>query len=128
MLVTAEAIRAAYETHLRPFVRHTPLFTSASIARKAGCDDLYLKMENLQRTGSFKIRGATCRVAQMTEDERQRGVITASAGNHAQGVALAAREAGVAATVFMPQFAGSIAKIQATENYGATVNSRGREL
>ena len=119
-MVTAQAIREAYETHLRPFVRHTPLFTSASIARKAACDDLYLKMENLQRTGSFKIRGATCRIAQMTESERAHGVITASAGNHAQGVALAARNFGVGATVYMPQ-TGSIAKIQATENYGATV-------
>jgi threonine dehydratase len=119
-LVTVEAIREAYEAHLRPFVWHTPLFTSASIARKANCEQLYLKMENLQRTGSFKIRGATCRVAQMTVDERQRGVITASAGNHAQGVALAARNAGVTATVYMPRN-GSIAKIQATENYGAAV-------
>jgi threonine dehydratase len=119
-MVTAEAIREAYETHLKPFVRHTPLFTSASIARKATCEDLYLKMENLQRTGSFKIRGATCRVAQMSEEERKRGVITASAGNHAQGVALAARNFGVTATVYMPR-TGSIAKIQATENYGATV-------
>ncbi|MBC8102583.1 MAG: threonine ammonia-lyase [Cytophagales bacterium] len=119
-LITATAIRAAYEAYIRPVVRHTPLFTSASIARKVGCEDLHLKMENLQRTGSFKIRGATCRIAQLTDEERLQGVITASAGNHAQGVALAARTAGVAATVFMPRN-GSIAKIQATENYGATV-------
>ena len=120
-MITAEAIREAHPT-IRPFVRHTPLYTSATLAARVGlpADDLRLKMENLQRTGSFKIRGATRRMQTLTEAERSRGVVTASAGNHAQGVALAAREAGVSATVFMPQFA-SIAKIQATEGYGATV-------
>ena len=120
-LVTVEAIRAAFPA-VAERVRHTPLYTSGSLAVRVGlpADNLYLKMENLQRTGSFKIRGATQRMLTLTERERERGVITASAGNHAQGVALAAREAGVSATVFMPRFA-SLAKIQATEGYGATV-------
>jgi threonine dehydratase, medium form len=123
-LVTAEAMRRAYAGVLRERIRRTPLYTSASIAERCGCPargaTLHLKMENLQRTGSFKIRGATHKISTLTPDERQRGVLTASAGNHAQGVALAARDAGVPATVFMPRVA-SIAKIQATENYGATV-------
>jgi threonine dehydratase len=120
-LVSAEQIRAAYPA-VRERARRTPLYTSASIARRIGMDpaNLFLKMENLQRTGSFKIRGATQRVLALTDDERTRGVLTASAGNHAQGVALAARDAGISATVFMPRTA-SIAKIQATEGYGATV-------
>lgn len=127
-MVTAEEIAAAYPA-IRPQVRHTPLYTSATLASRVGlpADALRLKMENLQRTGSFKIRGATRRMQTLMGDEKARGVVTASAGNHAQGVALAAREAGVAATVFMPQFA-SIAKIQATENYGATVNLEGENF
>jgi threonine dehydratase len=118
--VSLAQIQAAYERFVRPNVRRTPLYTSASVAEQVGCPGLFLKMENLQRTGSFKIRGATNRVAHLTDDERPRGVVTASAGNHAQGVALAARDAGVKATVFMPRTA-SIAKIDATESYGATV-------
>jgi threonine dehydratase len=121
--VTADVIRAAYP-YVAERVRHTPLFTSGSIAARIGegipMDALRLKMENLQRTGSFKIRGATYKMATLTDDERRRGVVTASAGNHAQGIALAAREADISATVFMPTVA-SIAKIQATENYGARV-------
>lgn len=120
-LVTPAAIQQIYP-YIRERTRHTPLYTSATIAGKVGIphEQFFLKMENLQRTGSFKIRGATCRVQALTETERERGVITASAGNHAQGVALAARDAGVRATVYMPRTA-SIAKIQATEGYGATV-------
>lgn len=84
-------------------------------------------MESLQRTGSFKVRGATHKVATLTDAEKTRGVLTASAGNHAQGLALAAREAGVACTVFMPETA-SIAKIQATQGYGATVVLAGTDF
>lgn len=123
-LVSADQIEAAHRTVLAGRVRRTPLFTSQSIALATGCPahgaTLHLKMENLQRTGSFKVRGATWKVHTLSDAEKARGVMTASAGNHAQGVALAAREAGVAATVYMPRTA-SIAKIQATENYGATV-------
>jgi threonine dehydratase len=120
-MVTAHQIHAAYPA-VRRHVRHTPLYTSATVADRADIppDRLFLKMESLQRTGSFKIRGATCRMLTLTDEEKQRGVITASAGNHAQGVALAARDANVRATVYMPRTA-SIAKIQATEGYGAEV-------
>src|SRR6478609_6430796 len=80
-----------------------------------------LKAENLQRTGSFKIRGAYVRLSRLTEEERARGVVAASAGNHAQGVALAAQILGIKATVFMPEQA-ALPKIGATRGYGATVH------
>ncbi|MDX1931862.1 MAG: threonine ammonia-lyase [Capsulimonadales bacterium] len=120
-MIGNKEIETAYAA-IRSVVRHTPLYRSGSVARRAGIPDdaLFLKMENLQRTGSFKIRGASWRVRRMTPEERSRGVVTASAGNHAQGVALAARDAGIAATIFMPRTA-SIAKIHATESYGGKV-------
>ena len=86
-----------------------------------------LKCENLQRTGSFKIRGAYMRMSRLTEEERARGVVAASAGNHAQGVALAAQLLGIKATVFMPEGA-PIPKEKATRGYGADVVFHGRYL
>ncbi len=82
--------------------------------------DVRLKCENLQRTGSFKIRGAANRIAALSAHERARGVIAASAGNHAQGVAVAAREHGVRATIVMPRTT-PLAKVEATRGYGAEV-------
>jgi threonine dehydratase len=81
---------------------------------------VHLKAENLQRTGSYKIRGAYNRLARLSEEERARGVVAASAGNHAQGVALAARELGIRATIFMP-IGVALPKLQATRDYGAEV-------
>ena len=120
-LVLVDAIRAAYPA-LRDSVHRTPLFVNRSLTERCGLPShsLHLKMENFQRTGSFKIRGALHRLSQLTETEKAAGVVAASAGNHAQGVALAAQITGVRATVFMPEFA-SIAKIQATRRYGAEV-------
>ena len=86
-----------------------------------------LKCENLQRTGSFKIRGAYVRMLRLTEEERARGVVAASAGNHAQGVALAAQLLGIRATVFMPAGA-PIPKLNATRGYGAEVVFHGSYL
>src|SRR4249919_2855113 len=86
-----------------------------------------LKCENLQRTGSFKIRGAYVRLSRLTAEERARGVVAASAGNHAQGVALAARMLGIKATVFMPEGA-PIPKLNATRGYGADVIFHGSIL
>jgi threonine dehydratase len=97
----------------------TPLYSSETLSRRAGMP-VFLKAENLQRTGSFKIRGAVNRIAALTDEQREAGVVTASAGNHGQAVALAAREAGVAATVFMPQDA-PMAKVDATRSYCAEV-------
>jgi threonine dehydratase len=99
--------------------RVTPVFSSETLSRRSA-RPVILKAENLQRTGSFKIRGAVNKLATLTEAERGAGVVTASAGNHGQAVALAARETGVEATVFMPQDA-PMAKVDATRSYGAEV-------
>jgi threonine dehydratase len=99
--------------------RHTPLDYSHTFSSMTGAD-VHLKLETFQRTGAFKIRGATNRIATLGESERAAGVVTASAGNHAQGVALAATRMGVDAKVVMPEDA-PIAKVKATRNYGAEV-------
>ncbi|PYI55884.1 threonine ammonia-lyase [Paenibacillus flagellatus] len=100
-------------------VHRTPLVHSQTFSRMAGCE-LYMKMENMQRTGAFKVRGAMNKIASLTPEERAAGVVTASAGNHAQGVALAAAQAGIRSTVVMPTGAPD-AKVSATEEYGSTV-------
>jgi threonine dehydratase len=97
----------------------TPIHYSETFSARAGRKVL-LKAENLQRTGAFKIRGAVNRIAALTEAERAAGVVAASAGNHGQAVAWAAREVGVSATVFMPEDA-PMAKVEATRSYGAAV-------
>ena len=88
---------------------------------------VFLIPENLQRAGSFKIRGAFNRLSKLTQEERDLGVVAASAGNHAQGVALAARMLGIRATVFMPQGA-TIPKVEATKGYGAEVEFAGSSI
>jgi len=103
--------------------RHTPLERSRTFSEMSGAD-VRLKLENFQRTGAFKIRGAMNRVATLSDAEREAGVVTASAGNHAQGVALAAQRAGVDATVVMPKFA-PVSKVKATRGYGASVRLEG---
>lgn len=100
--------------------RRTPLETSRYLAEVTGAPMVYLKCENLQRTGAYKLRGAYQLMSQLTEEERSRGVVAASAGNHAQGVAFAARELGIRATIFMP-LGVALPKLQATRNYGANV-------
>jgi threonine dehydratase len=97
--------------------RVTTVYSSETLSRLTGAR-VWLKAENLQRTGSFKIRGAVNKIAQLNDAERAAGVIAASAGNHGQAVAWAARELGIAATVFMPQDA-PMAKVEATRSYGA---------
>lgn len=104
-------------------IRRTPLLYSHSFSNLLGCP-VHLKAENLQRTGSFKIRGASNKLAQLPPDQAARGVIAASAGNHAQGVALAASLRGIACTVVMPETA-SLAKYEATLGYGAIVIRHG---
>jgi len=99
--------------------RETPLEYSDTFSKRTGAD-VHLKLENFQRTGSFKIRGATNKIAQLSDAEREAGVVTASAGNHAQGVALAATRAGVDSTIVMPEHA-PISKVNATREYGAEV-------
>lgn len=97
----------------------TPMVESRWLSGVTGVP-VHLKCENLQRTGSFKVRGAAVRIGRLSEEERARGVVAASAGNHAQGVALAAQQHGIAATVFMPEGA-PIPKERATRGYGAEV-------
>ena len=115
-------IREARE-RVSDVARHTPLERSRSFSEMSGAD-LHLKLENFQRTGAFKIRGAMNRIQTLSETEREAGVVTASAGNHAQGVALAASRAGVDATVVMPKFA-PVSKVKATRGYGASVRLEG---
>jgi threonine dehydratase len=121
-LVSVEQVRAAREL-LRGVVRETPMTYSSVLAAISG-GPVYLKCENLQRTGSFKIRGAYVRIHGLSEIERAAGVVAASAGNHAQGVALGASLHGTKATVFMPNKA-PLPKIEATRAYGAQVHLYG---
>ncbi len=104
---------------IRPHVYHTPLLPSRTIGAKCGAK-VFLKAENLQRSGAYKIRGATYKLSRLTPEERERGVIAASAGNHAQGVAIAAASLGIPCTIVMPTNA-PLAKVTATQGYGATV-------
>ncbi|WP_100811471.1 MULTISPECIES: threonine ammonia-lyase [unclassified Microbacterium] len=104
---------------LRDVVSHTPLEYSQHLTEVLGVP-VHLKLENLQRTGSFKIRGAAYRLSRLTPEERARGVVAASAGNHAQGVALAAQALGIPATIFMP-LGVPVPKLLATRGYGAEV-------
>ena len=113
---TLAEIEAARE-RIEGRARVTPVYGSATLSRETGRDVL-LKAENLQRTGSFKIRGAMNRLATLSPDERAAGVVAASAGNHGQAVAWAARELGLHATIFMPQDA-PMAKVEPTVGYGA---------
>ncbi|MFE6256160.1 threonine ammonia-lyase [Agromyces sp. NPDC057865] len=99
--------------------RRTPMESSQYLAERLGLP-VYLKCENLQRTGSYKLRGASNRIAALSDAERARGVVAASAGNHAQGVAYAAREGGIRATIFMP-VGVALPKLDATRAYGADV-------
>jgi threonine dehydratase len=107
------------EPRVRETSRHTPTEYSNTFSDMTGAE-VHLKMENRQRTGSFKIRGATNRIATLPEEAREAGVVTASAGNHAQGVALAASREGVDSTIVMPENA-PFAKVEATRDYGAAV-------
>jgi threonine dehydratase len=117
-LVQPDDVIAAREV-LRPVISPTPVLYSRVLSERLG-GPVYLKCENLQRTGSFKVRGAYVRIARLSAAERERGVIAASAGNHAQGVAFAARLLGARATVVMPSRA-PIPKVEATRGYGASV-------
>ena len=124
-LVSVDTIREARRL-LESVVRKTPMEHARDLEAPHG-GPVYLKCENLQRTGSFKIRGAYTRIHGLTEEERARGVVAASAGNHAQGVALAASLLGANATVFMPERA-PLPKLAATRGYGADVHLHGDVL
>ncbi len=116
---TAPGLKEIQEAaaRLEGVARVTPVYGTETLSKLIG-REVSLKAENLQRTGSFKIRGAVNKIATLTDAEKRAGVVAASAGNHGQAVAWAAREAGVRATVFMPQDA-PMAKVEPTKNYGA---------
>ena len=122
---SAEAVRRAAEL-LEGVAIRTPVEESRWLSRIAG-GPVLLKAENLQRAGSFKIRGAYVRMTGLTADERSRGVVAASAGNHAQGVALAAQLLGIRAVVYMPNGA-PLPKEKATRGYGAEVRFSGSTI
>ncbi len=111
---------------LAPHIIPTPLVYSPLFSRRFG-GDVYLKMENLQKTGSFKIRGAAHKLLKRSGEIGPRGVVAASAGNHAQGVAIAARDAGIPAVIVMPEWA-SISKQEATRGYGGQVILHGQSV
>jgi threonine dehydratase len=123
--VTLADVEAAALT-LEGVIRPLPLAGAQWLERLVG-GEVRLVTENLQRAGSFKIRGAYNRIARLTDEERSRGVVAASAGNHAQGVAVAAQLLGVQATVYMPEGA-TIPKVQATLGYGADVRFHGATI
>jgi threonine dehydratase len=108
---------------IRGHIGITPMLHSRTFSTMTGAD-VFLKAENLQRSGSFKIRGATNRIQRLSRAERKRGVIAASAGNHAQGVAIAAQALGIPCTILMPEGA-PLAKVMATRGYGAKVELHG---
>lgn len=116
--VTYEAIVAAHD-RIRSAARVTPVMTSRGLNERAGCE-IFLKCENLQRTGSFKMRGASNFIRSIPTADLPKGVVAFSSGNHAQAVATAAREAGIPATIVMPEDAPK-AKIEATRDQGATI-------
>lgn len=106
--------------NVHKITQETPLESSRFLADVLGVPQVFLKCENLQRTGAYKLRGAYNHLSRLSEEQKARGVVAASAGNHAQGVAFAARELGIKATIFTP-LGVALPKLQATRNYGAEV-------
>lgn len=123
--VTLESIRAAASL-LRGIVERTATHRSPGLSELCGCE-LYVKFENHQRTASFKARGAAVKLESLSAAQRKKGVVAASAGNHAQGVAYHAQRMGIPATIFMPE-GTPFTKVRRTENYGAEVRMAGEDL
>ncbi len=117
-MVTFDDICLAHQ-RISSYLRRTPVLTSETLNQRLGCQ-VFLKAENYQKTGSFKFRGATNAISQLSESQKRKGVLTFSSGNHAQAMACAGREFGVPITVVMP-FDAPESKRMATESYGAEV-------
>jgi len=117
-MLTIDLIREARE-RIGPHIHRTPVLTSRTFNERAG-HEVFFKCENMQRAGAFKFRGATNKILSLDDEERRRGVVAHSSGNHAQSVALAAREAGIRAVIVMPSDAPQL-KLSATRGYGAEV-------
>ena len=116
-MLTIEKVKNAAEV-LQPVIRKTDLIFSSFLSKNN--NEVYLKAENLQITGSFKVRGAYVKMAGLTDEQKEKGVIACSAGNHAQGVALSAQKNNISSTIFIPSTA-PISKIEATKKYGANI-------
>lgn len=116
--VTIADIWRAYK-FLKPIIHHTPLSPSHTLSQMTGAD-IYLKCEHMQRSGAFKVRGAGYKISRLSPEQAHVGVIAASAGNHAQGVAIAAAQNNIPCTIVMPENA-PLAKVTATQGYGAKV-------
>ena len=125
-MITLQDIRLA-QTRIAGRLHRTPVFGSSTLAARAGAARFELKCENFQKTGSFKVRGVLNRLSQLSDSARARGVVTVSAGNHAQALAWGARAAGVRCTVVMPATA-SQTKVEASIGYGATVIQHGTSM
>lgn len=125
MSVTIDGIREARE-HIKGVVNRTPIVADAQMSASLGAS-IHLKAENLQKSGSFKIRGAYNKISRLSDSDKERGVIAASAGNHAQGVAQAATMVGAASTIVLPEFA-PLTKINATRRLGGNVVLYGRSF
>ncbi len=115
-MITLDKIRDAKNV-LKSIIRETDMIYAQNIMDNS---NIYLKTENLQVTGSFKVRGASYKIANLPEEEKSKGVIACSAGNHAQGVALASQKSGIKATIFIPATA-PISKVEATKKFGAEI-------
>lgn len=115
-MLTLDMVKEAKEV-LQDVIRNTPLISSQVINQKA---EVYIKCENMQVTGSFKLRGAYYKISKLSDEEAKKGIIACSAGNHAQGVALAAQQRGIPAVICMPEGA-PLSKVEATKSYGAKV-------
>ncbi len=115
-MLSIEKVKNAAEK-LKEVVRLTDLIYSSELSKN---NEIYLKAENLQVTGSFKVRGAYAKISELTEEQKKRGIIACSAGNHAQGVALSAQKSGIKSTIFIPSTA-PISKTEATRKYGADI-------
>ena len=120
--VTLENIETAASL-LDGVIERTPVAHSRALSLKLG-SEVFFKCENLQRAGSFKVRGAYVRMAKLSDAEKKRGVVAASAGNHAQGVALAAAKLGIKARIYMP-LGAALPKVTATRDHGAEVELHG---
>ncbi|HLG78711.1 MAG TPA: pyridoxal-phosphate dependent enzyme, partial [Ktedonobacteraceae bacterium] len=118
---TSVTIADIWQAHkfLKSLIHHTPLTPSRTLSQMTG-SDIYLKCEHMQRSGSFKVRGASYKISRLSAAQYRAGVIAASAGNHAQGVAIAAAQHNIPCTIVMPVSA-PLAKVTATQGYGATV-------
>lgn len=115
-MITIEKVKDAAEK-LKKIARKTDLIHATGLSKNS---TVYLKAENLQVTGSFKVRGAYVKIAGLSEEQKTKGIIACSAGNHAQGVALSAQKSKISSTIFIPSTA-PISKIEATRKYGATI-------